>query len=171
MFRSLVLWRLDVEEKKLGASLDYLRHMLRVSVGAFLKFAKVASVAGYRRALPVDAHAVAGIVASRNEDCGPCVQIGVNMAKASGVSTDVLRAVLDSEPDNLPADLALVYRFAEAVVTANGKDEELRGPVRDRYGERGLVELALAIATSRVFPITKRALGYALSCSEVELVV
>jgi hypothetical protein len=32
----------------------------------------------------------------------------------------------------------------------------------------GLVELALAIASARVFPIAKRALGYATSCTLVD---
>ena len=37
------------------------------------------------------------------------------------------------------------------------------------YGDRGLVELALAIASCRVFPITKRALGYGTSCAAVTI--
>lgn len=45
----------------------------------------------------------------------------------------------------------------------------ISGRLRERYGEEGLVELALAIASARVFPVTKRALGYALSCSKVEV--
>jgi hypothetical protein len=39
--------------------------------------------------------------------------------------------------------------------------------MRLRYGDEGLVELALAIASCRTFPVTKRVLGYAVSCSDV----
>jgi hypothetical protein len=76
-------------------------------------------------------------------------------------------AVLDSNPDALPEELRDAYRFAEAVVTANGEEDALRERIRLRYGDEGLIEMALAIATCRVFPIIKRTLGYAVSCSAV----
>ena len=43
--------------------------------------------------------------------------------------------------------------------------------LRQRYGDQGLIELALAIASSRTFPVTKRVLGFAVSCSQVEVSV
>ena len=45
----------------------------------------------------------------------------------------------------------------------------MRERVRERYGEEGLVELALGIAAARVFPVVKRALGYATSCALVKV--
>jgi hypothetical protein len=64
-----------------------------------------------------------------------------------------------------------VYRFAEAVVTASPDADALRPRVAEHFGEEGLVELALAIASSRFFPIVKRTLGYARSCSLVTIEV
>jgi hypothetical protein len=46
-------------------------------------------------------------------------------------------------------------------------DSQLRFASLLPVGDEGLVEMALAIASCRVFPITKRALGYAVSCSAV----
>jgi hypothetical protein len=55
------------------------------------------------------------------------------------------------------------------VVEASGNEEELRQRIRQRYGNEGLVEMALGIAAARVFPVTKRALGFATSCALVEV--
>lgn len=169
MLRKLILRKLASEERKLGESVDYVRHILRVSLRAFFKFIKIMPFASYRRTLPADACAVAQLVATRDEDCGTCVQIGVNVALRDGVPADVLQAVIDERPDALPEPLADVYRFTESVVKADGNDEPLRDRVRRHYGDEGLVELSLAIAGCRVFPIVKRTLGYATSCRLVEI--
>jgi alkylhydroperoxidase family enzyme len=166
MLKPIILKVLAREEKKLGASLDYVRHILRTSLRAFFKFGKVLPLSEYRRVLPVDAHFTARLVAARDADCGSCVQIEVNLARKAGMSVDLLKSVVAERPNDLPLDLAEVYRFAQAVVEARD-DEDLRQKMRDRYGEEGLVELALAMAACRVFPIVKRTLGYAKSCSAV----
>jgi len=51
----------------------------------------------------------------------------------------------------------------------SGDDDVLREKIRQHFGEAGLVELALAITSCRVFPTTKRALGYAKRCSLVQI--
>ncbi len=167
MIRWFINRRLNAAEKDLGAPLDYLRHIASVSLGAFFKFTRLMPLAEYRRSLPPGPYHVARIVATRDEDCGVCVQIEVNLAKKAGVSANVLKTVLAANPDALPEDLAEAYRFAEAVVAADGTEEQLRERIRQRYGEAGLIELAMAISICRVFPTTKRALGYAKSCQEI----
>ena len=169
MLSKLILRRLDAEERALGASLDYIRYIVRTSLSAFFKFALFTPLAKYRRKLPAAPYHVARIVATRDEDCGTCVQIEVNLARQDGVSAETLRAVLADSPEKLTAELAEVYHFARAVVAASGDEEELRPRIRARYGDEGLVELALGIAAARMFPITKRALGYATSCALVEI--
>ena len=171
MIRRIIEGRISAAERHLGVPADYMRYMLRVSLRAFLKFIKIMPLANYRRALPVEPYHVARLVATRHEDCGTCVQIEVNLAKRDGVSAEVLRAALDSQPDRLPRPLSDVYHFAEEVVKASGEESELRERVRDHYGDEALVELAMAIAVCRVFPVTKRALGYAKSCAAVPVQV
>jgi len=103
-------------------------------------------------------------VATRDEDCGACVQIELNLARKAGVARDTLESVMEETPQRLPSDLANVYQFTEAVVKATGEEEGLRQRLRERYGEEGLVELSLAMASCRFFPIMKRTLGYSKSC-------
>jgi alkylhydroperoxidase family enzyme len=167
MLRWFINKRLDAAERSLGASTDYLRHILRVSMPAFFKFLKIMPLAEYRKKLPADAYHVARLVATQHEDCGSCVQIEVNLAKKDGVAPQILQAVLDRNVGALPPALAEVYHFAEGVVTRNGQEEEFRDRIRQRYGEVALVEMALAIAVCRIFPTTKHGLGYATSCSKV----
>jgi alkylhydroperoxidase family enzyme len=146
---------------------EYMRHMLSVSLRAFLKFTKLLPVAEYRRVLPIEPFHVARLVAVRDEDCGSCLQIEINLAKRDKVKPQIIRATVAGKPDDMPEQLADVYRFAKAVVRRSGDEDLYRERIRELYGEEGLVELAMAIAICRVFPTTKRALGYAQSCSVV----
>lgn len=170
MLQAILSNRLDAAERQLGVPVDYLREMAREAPRAFFKFAKFPALAGYRRKLPKEAFAVGGLVASRSADCGTCVQIGVNLARKEGVSRDVIRAVLDRRPEDLEPGLADVYRFASSVVDDVPADEEaLRARLIERYGREAFIELSMAMATGRVFPHLKRAMGYAVSCSKVEI--
>lgn len=166
---SLISGRLDAAEKFLGEPVEYMRHIARTSLSAFFKFALFTPLSQHRKKLPVDAYHIARLVATQDEDCGTCVQIIVNVARREKVPVEILKAALEARPDDLPPDLQDVYHFAGEVVKATYMEEEYRGRLRRRYGEEGLIELALAIASARVFPVTKRALGYALSCSKVEV--
>ncbi|HEV8377472.1 MAG TPA: hypothetical protein VGP99_01380 [Tepidisphaeraceae bacterium] len=171
MLRRLILSRVTAAEKTLGVPLDYCRFIIRTSLRASFKFAKFLAVDEYRRVLPPAPLYLARLVALRHDDCGTCVQIAVNQAKKAGVPADTIRAVLDGRLDDLPEDLRDAYRFADAVVRASGDEGPFRERIRQRYGDEGLIELALAIASCRVFPTVKRALGYAVSCSTVPVTV
>jgi alkylhydroperoxidase family enzyme len=166
MLRWLIHRRLKAEEKKLGESVDYLHHVADVSPAAFLRFASIMPFANSRKVLPKDAWFVAQIVALQHEDCGPCLQITLNLARQAGVDGALLRAVLEDNCHELPAEMVDVVRFTRSV-TAEAGDDVLRETLRKRYGERGLIELSYAIASSRIPPTVKRCLGYAKSCSVV----
>lgn len=165
----LVMRRLAAMERQLGVSLEYLRHLYRVSPRLFFKFARAAPLANCRRALPKAPFHIAALAAVKREDCGTCVQIGVNMALGDGVDPEQIRAAVEGRVDDLPDDLADVYRFAEAVSAASGDEELYREAIRTRWGEEAIAELALAIAGSRIFPTVKRTLGYATSCSKIAI--
>ena len=163
MLKGLILRRLDTLERKLGSSLDYLRYMVRVSTRGFFRFMKFIPMAE-RNFLPADAYYVARIVASRDAGCGSCVETEVSLANADGVDREVLAATLSGNVVDLPERLADVYVFTESVLRMTGDEEPLREKLRMWYREEGVVELALAIAASRVFPVVKRTLGFAKSC-------
>jgi alkylhydroperoxidase family enzyme len=169
MIRQVILRRLDTEERALGMSMDYLRHILQNSLPAFLKFSFFLPLARHRRALPPAPYHIARLVATQEADCGTCVQAEVNLARQAGIATAVLEAVIQHRVEELEPEMADIYRFTRAVVAATGEEEDIRPRLRARYGDAGMVELALGIATARVYPTTKRALGYATSCARVEI--
>lgn len=165
MLRKFVLRRIDRLEADLGVSMDYLRHMAREALPALFRFSGFRRVADYRRKLPVDAVHTARVATMCREDCGGCLQIAVNAAREAGLPRETIRAVIDERFDDLDPGLSQVARYASIVSMPGGDDPALREELRTQYGEEALVELALAIATARVFPTLKRGLGYATSCS------
>lgn len=169
MLRALINNRISAAERKLGVPADYMRHILKVSLRAFLKFMKIVSVSEYRRALPPEPYHVARIVALREEDCGPCLQIEINLSKRDKLKPQLIRAAVNGKTEEMSEQLADVYRFSQAVVRRTGDEDLYRERICELYGEEGLVELAMAIAVCRVFPTTKRALGFAKSCSVVHV--
>lgn len=165
MLGFLVRWKIRSTEKKLGEPLDYLREMFDKAPGVFWQFAKVAKTAGYRNKLPAAPFHVARLVAVRIQDCGPCVQTCINPAKQDGVEPEVLKAALAGDFDALPESLRDVARFAEAVTGATGEENTYRDRLRSVFGDEALIELAFAITLCQTFPILKRGLGHAKSCS------
>lgn len=169
MFGFLVRWKIRSAEKKTGEPLDYLREMFDHAPGAFWQFVKVAKASGYRSKLPPAAFHVARLVTIRIQDCGPCLQTCVNLAKADGVEPAILKAALAGHHDELPEALGDVARFSEAVTGNTGEAENYRDRLRSVFGDEAMVELALAITLCQTFPILKRGLGHAKSCSLVKV--
>jgi alkylhydroperoxidase family enzyme len=168
MLRRLAHRVVSAAEADLGVPLNYLRDIVDASLPAFVKFGLFMPLAQHRKRLPAAPYHLARIAVTRREDCGTCVQIEVNNALRAGVSTDAVRAVAEGRTAGLPAELADAVRFAETVAAA-GDEGALRETLRGRYGDDGLVELVLGIASARVFPTVKRALGYSKACALVPI--
>lgn len=170
MFSWFIDRQITKAERDLGVSLDYARWIARVSLPATLRMAKFTKLLNKHRG-PTRAVHVASIVGAMADDCGSCVQIGVNLARKAGVPRELLEAVVRRNPDGLPDDLADLYHFADATTQNGPQLDEYRERVRGHYGDEGLVEIALAVAMHRVFPTLKRGLGFAKSCSLVPVEV
>jgi alkylhydroperoxidase family enzyme len=171
MLGFVVRRKIKSAEKRLGEPLDYMRQMYDHAPDAFWQFAKVAKAASFRDKLPAAPFHVARLAAVKYQDCGPCVQTVVNIAKEDGVEPAVLKAALAGDIKALPESLGDVYRFAEAVASRNGEEETYRESLRKVFGDEAMIELALAIALCQTFPILKRGLGHAKSCSLVKVEV
>jgi alkylhydroperoxidase family enzyme len=171
----IVARQIEKQEQRLGASMEYVKHIAHVAPSAFLKFMRFMPLAAHRKRLPVEAFAVAKIIATQSEDCGTCVQIAVNMARQDNVSVEIIRATVQNRPQDLPVTLQDIYHFAQATAQTSSSEStpdevnQLRERLRGQWGEEALVEIALAIASAKVFPTTKRVLGYAQSCSLVQI--
>ena len=158
------------QEAGLGASLDYLRTVADASTAAFVKFAAFAPLAGHRSVTPPTVWHLARLAATQVQDCGTCVQIVVNQARADGVAAGILELALAGDLDRLDDAERLALRFGRAVA-AREDARQVGDEVRDWFGPDIRVELALAVATAQVFPILKRGLGQDLACSVVTVEV
>ncbi|MFN3522057.1 MAG: hypothetical protein ACK4YQ_07390 [Phenylobacterium sp.] len=167
MLRTFLRNKVQAFEKTWNYDASYQRFLVESAPLSALKFGIGASMVD-RGAAPAEALAAAGIAATLAEDCGPCVQIGVDMAAAAGVRAEVLRAILAGDEGAMGADAALAWRFARASLA---RDLEAADPLREavarRWGERGLCAIALSITTARMYPTLKYALGYGKTCSRV----
>jgi hypothetical protein len=89
------------------------------------------------------------------------------MAEREGVAADTLRAIVAGDLRAMPDDVVLAYRFAQASLAHNAAADELRDEIVKRWGKRGLISLAFALASSRVYPTVKYALGHGKACTRL----
>jgi AhpD family alkylhydroperoxidase len=153
-------------ETTLGVSMDYAWHLRDEAPSKLWRFSLIKAVEGPRRVTPPEVWHAAGLAAAMVEDCGPCVQIHVNLALKDKVDAQVLRALVAGELDRVPPHVATAFRLGDAVSRGVMADE-LRDEIRNAWGERGLIELAFTIATARFYPAVKRGMGYAHTCERV----
>lgn len=167
MLRALLGRAITRMEKTWSYDAGYMRDILRTSVWTFLKFGMLTAVVP-RRDAPAAALAAAGLVGTLSEDCGPCTQIGIDMAVKSGVRPETLRAILAGDEAAMGDAAALGYRFARASLERRLEEADaLRDEVVRRWGQKGLVALALALTTARMYPTMKYAMGHGRSCSRI----
>jgi hypothetical protein len=167
MLKALLARQLDKMERQFDYDASYMRQMLRLSTGTFMKFGMVTQLVD-RKAAPAEALAAAGIAATLAEDCGPCTQIAVDLSTEQGVDPQVLRAILAGDEAAMGEAAALGWRFARASLA---RDMETADPLRDeivrRWGEKALLALALSLTTARMYPTLKYAMGHGKACSRV----
>ena len=169
MLKWLIRKRLAAFEREYDYDMSYARDILEADPGALLRFMKVMGMSTYRKGVPADAWYAATVVATVAEDCGPCTQLVVTMAEREGVSSDVLRVVLERDVEAMSPDVALAYRFAHAALAHDPEADSLREQVVEHWGKKGLVSLAFAVTTARLFPTLKYALGHGRTCARVSV--
>lgn len=116
MLRWFLNRRIAAFEKTWDYDAGYLHELIDADPGAMLAFGKLQAISRYRRDAPPAAYAAAGIVAVMAEDCGPCTQLGIDMAERGGVDPAVLRAIVARDDKAMPDEVALAVRFAEATL-------------------------------------------------------
>lgn len=164
--------RIAGAEKMLGVPLDYMREMAKLKSPVLFKLGKLMAIARQpRHDLPGEIMHFAMLGATQHEDCGECLQIGINLARAARIDPVLLQAVLDRRPERLPSHLALAWRFGKAVAENDPAMEDMRLLLERRIGRKAMLELSYDLAMARFYPTVKRALGYAKSCSLIQLKV
>lgn len=148
----------------------YMRELLECSPEGYAKFADFLPLAAHREWLGRDEYWVAKIAAMQVEDCGDCLQLNVRMALEAGVPKALVEALIKGGAE-LPEALREVYAFAKGVAANTLIDQVLIERIWQRYDKGGLLELGLCVATAKMFPTIKRALGYTRSCSLIAIEV
>jgi hypothetical protein len=155
-------------EQRYGYDATYMHEIADASVGAFVKLGLAQAMNAHRKSVSLDALFAARIAAVRHEDCGPCAQLVVNMALEAGVDPAIVRAIVARDAARMSSDALLGMRLADAVLAHDAADE-IRAEALARFGEKGLVTLAYAIATTRIYPTMKRVLGHAHACERLRV--
>jgi hypothetical protein len=169
MLSFFVRRKLHAMSKHYGYDVSYLDHMLTKSPRAFFKFARLMAASAHREVVPVEASFAAKITGAMAEDCGPCAQLCVDMALEAGMPKDQVEAVVRRDIRAMTAETALGFGFANAIVHRSDDQDLRREAVRARWGDKGVIDLAMALQTGRLFPMMKLALGYARACRRVSV--
>ena len=164
MLRWFLRRQIGAFERTWNYDAGYMREMIDADPRAMLTFGKVQGLIKYRKGVPLAAWCAAGIVAVMAEDCGPCTQLGIDMAEREGVDPETLRAVVARDYAAMPYEVALAARFTEAALRHAPQAEDLREEVVRQFGQRGLISLAFAMVAARSFPTLKYALGHGQTC-------
>jgi len=167
MLKDMLTRWIDGFERQWGYDASYMRDVIQASPASFVKFAFGTRAADTKTA-PPEALFAATLAGVLTEDCGPCTQLGVDMALESGIDPAVVRAVLAGDMVAMGETASLAYRFAQASLA---RDMETADPLRDeimrRWGEKALVAIGLNLVASRMYPTLKYALGHGKACSKV----
>jgi hypothetical protein len=167
MLKWLMRRGLAAFERKWRYDASYLHEIIQVSPKAGWMFSRAAAIGTYRKDVPLAAWTAAAITAVKREDCGPCTQLGVQMAEAAGVDAAVLRAILAEDVAAMPDDVALAWRFTRAALDHDPVVDEYRQEIVRRWGPRAAISLAFAMVASRTYPTVKYALGHGQACARV----
>jgi hypothetical protein len=169
MLRWFLRRRIAAFERTWGYDAGYVREVIDGDPRAFLKFGKVVGMGRYRKDIPPAPHYAAKIMAVMAEDCGPCTQLAINMAEREGIDPAILRAVVARDFSGLPYEVALAARYAEMTLRHAPQADDLREEVLRLWGGRGLISLAFAITSARLFPTLKYALGHGRACTRLTI--
>jgi hypothetical protein len=160
---------IDAMERHLNSDMSYLRALRAASPRGFDTFLKASALSRHREVVPIAASHAARLTSLAFEDCGPCVQIAVDQARAAGMADAIIRAILAADMASMPEEVALACRFTRSILTRSANLDELREAVRARWGDGGVVDLTMATQGSRLYPMLKLGLGYMESCHQVRV--
>ena len=168
MLKDLLRRQIAAFEKTWNYRADYLRDMLDAGgVWTVIRFGLVASL-GHGKHAPAEAITAARLVGTLAGDCGPCTQIGVDMAAAQGVAPEVVRGILAGDRLAMGEAAALGFDFARAVLDRHLSDaDEIRAEIERRWGRAAIVDLSLALTTAQMYPTVKYGLGHGRACAKV----
>ena len=147
----------------------YMSHVVDTSTAAGIRLSFLplySQFRGPKEALNVWAGAMLG--STHEGDCGPCVQLVVDMALEAKVPASQLALCLQGNAASA-GDVGLGFRFSRAAIEDAADLEELRSEIETRFGPSAVTAASFAASSGRIYPVLKRGLGFGQTCSSVTI--
>lgn len=148
---------------------DYMSHVVDTSAAAGVRLSLLPIYSQFRG--PKEARnlwAGAMLGSTQEGDCGPCVQLIVDMALEVAVPADQLALCLQGNAA-AAGDVGLGFRFSQAAIENAPELEELRSEIENRFGPSAVTAASFAASSGRIYPVLKRGLGFGQTCSRVHI--
>jgi hypothetical protein len=149
----------------------YMKLMLEENINAYETFEAFLPMASFKETMNTNAIFLVKITAMKNEDCGACLQLNIDMAIEAGVDKDLIKDIISNEGKNLNPTLKRLYDFTLLVTNNKQIEQSFYDKINIDYSKAMLVEISLAIASAKVFPTLKRVLNDIQSCSVIKIKV
>jgi hypothetical protein len=170
MLKWFVKKQLEAFGRRWDYDTGYVREIVDdAGVSAVMPLQALGKLGSYRKNVPPDTYACATLTAAKGADCGPCLQLGVTMAEASGVKPQTIRAILERDYARLSKEALLGVELALGTIARDAGGEEARAEILRRWGRAGLVSLAYGIVAAQAYPTFKYAIGHGHSCRRVRV--
>lgn len=155
-------------QRRYGYDASYLNEVAAVSSGGAFRLGLLPLFSQYGAGVPAALWAGTAVASTLDGDCGPCVQLVVDVALQRGVPAQQLRAALGGDLEHAGL-VGVGMQFARASINDTHDLEQLREGIKNHYGEQALVSLSIAAATGRCWPVIKRGLGHGKMCQAVRI--
>lgn len=146
---------------------DYMHEVYDISTIAGLRLSMLPVLSQYRGP-NIDIWAGAALASTLDGDCGPCAQLVVNMALEAGANPEHLSQCVQGDAASAEA-VGLGFRFAKAAINDLIETDDLREEIITGYGKEASLAAAFTAATSRAYPVLKRALGKGSACTALNI--
>jgi hypothetical protein len=150
---------------------SFMEEMINVSEKSYEVFENFLPMASFGNNTPTDVLNIVRITAIKNEDCGTCAQLYVDLAVDAGLDKDIIKEIIYNQGKNLTDELKILYDFTLAVSNNETISTDLYDKINKLYSREVLTEISLAIAATKVFPTIKRTLNYLKSCYMIQIKV
>lgn len=147
----------------------YMSHVVDISTAAGVRLSLLPIYSQFRG--PKEARnlwAGAMLGSTQEGDCGPCVQLIVDMALEMAVPTEQLALCLQGNAATA-GDVGLGFRFSQAAIENAPELEGLRNEIEKRFGPSAVTAASFAASSGRIYPVLKRGLGFGQTCSSVHI--
>lgn len=165
MLKSIARHLVSKAESRIGVKLDYAHQIADTDFGLMARYGKIFDFLDPNKKVPPLAYHTARLRGALAADCGTCVEAEINLAKASGIEPETIKALLKTEYEGLASEISAVARLADAVVKNREDDLDARAEIQSAFGTSGLIEICYAMNGAALLPGIKRGMGYATECN------